>query len=49
MAAEAAVLRTDAAVPMVHERVIQGDAVNVVDAAHDPRERELVTVDTYVR
>ncbi|WP_328438411.1 ABC transporter substrate-binding protein [Streptomyces sp. NBC_00444] len=48
IAAEAAVLATDAAVPMLHERVIQGDAAGVVDAAHDPRERELVTADTYV-
>ncbi len=47
--AEAAVLTTDAAVPMLHERVIQGDAATVVDAAHDPRERELVTADTYVK
>ncbi|WP_155058273.1 ABC transporter substrate-binding protein [Streptomyces blattellae] len=47
--AEAAVLATDAAVPMLHERVIQGDAAGVVGAAHDPRERELVTADTYVR
>jgi peptide/nickel transport system substrate-binding protein len=49
IAAEAAVLRTDAALPMLHERVIQGDAAGVVDAAHDPRERELVTADTYVK
>nr|WP_318212183.1 ABC transporter substrate-binding protein [Streptomyces sp. SJL17-1] len=49
IAAEAAVLATDAAVPMLHERVIQGDAADVVDAAHDPRERELVTIDTHVR
>ncbi|MDN0199620.1 ABC transporter substrate-binding protein [Streptomyces sp. S.PNR 29] len=47
--AEAAVLAQDAAVPMLHERVIQGDAEGVVGAAHDPRERELVTVDTYVK
>ncbi|MET9761650.1 ABC transporter substrate-binding protein [Streptomyces sp. NPDC006372] len=47
--AEAAVLARDAAVPMLHERVIQGDAAGVVGAAHDPRERELVTADTYVR
>ncbi|MBT2412758.1 ABC transporter substrate-binding protein [Streptomyces sp. ISL-12] len=46
--AEAAVLATDAAVPMLHERVIQGDAADVVGAAHDPRERELVTLDTHV-
>ncbi|WP_338783321.1 ABC transporter substrate-binding protein [Streptomyces sp. DG1A-41] len=49
IAAEAAVLGTDAAVPMLHERVIQGDAAHVVDAAHDPRERELVTADTHVK
>ncbi|MFG2471622.1 ABC transporter substrate-binding protein [Streptomyces canus] len=49
IAAEAAVLATDAAVPMLHERVIEGDAAAVVDAAHDPRERELVTADTYVK
>ncbi|MFJ9822802.1 ABC transporter substrate-binding protein [Streptomyces sp. NPDC101160] len=49
VAAEAAVLATDAAVPLLHERVIQGDAEHVVGAAHDPRERELVTVDTHVR
>ncbi|MFF3349715.1 ABC transporter substrate-binding protein [Streptomyces sp. NPDC002779] len=47
--AEAAVLATDAAVPMLHERVIQGDAAGVTGAAHDPRERELVTVDTHVK
>ncbi|TLS44145.1 ABC transporter substrate-binding protein [Streptomyces montanus] len=47
--AEAAVLATDAAVPMLHERVIQGDAAGVADVAHDPRERELITTDTYVK
>ncbi|MFF8842273.1 ABC transporter substrate-binding protein [Streptomyces sp. NPDC015127] len=47
--AEAAVLATDAAVPMLHERVVQGDAAGVTGAAHDPRERELVTIDTHVR
>jgi peptide/nickel transport system substrate-binding protein len=49
IAAEAAVLATDAVVPMLHERVIQGDAARVVDAAHDPRERELVTAATHVK
>jgi peptide/nickel transport system substrate-binding protein len=49
IAAEAAVLAQDAAVPLLHERVIQGDAAGVVGAAHDPRERELVTADTYVK
>ncbi|WP_416973148.1 ABC transporter substrate-binding protein [Streptomyces sp. 4F14] len=48
IAGEAAVLGTDAAVPMLHERVIQGDAAGVEGAAHDPRERELVTASTYV-
>ncbi|GAA2446938.1 ABC transporter substrate-binding protein [Streptomyces glaucus] len=48
VAAEAAVLATDAAVPMLHERVIQGDAADVVGAAHDPRERELVTAATHL-
>ncbi|GHA51116.1 ABC transporter substrate-binding protein [Streptomyces tauricus] len=47
--AEAAVLATDAAIPMLHERVIQGDAAGVVDVEHDPRERALVTADTYVK
>ena len=49
MAAEAAVLSTGAAVPMLHERVIQGDAAGVTAVAHDPRERELITADTYVK
>jgi peptide/nickel transport system substrate-binding protein len=43
------VLATDAAVPMLHERVIQGDAAGVVDVAHDPRERTLITTATYVK
>ncbi|NYI03872.1 ABC transporter substrate-binding protein [Allostreptomyces psammosilenae] len=47
--AEAAILNTDAAIPLLHERVIQGDAGNVVDSAKDPRERLLVTADTHLR
>ncbi|WP_399932723.1 ABC transporter substrate-binding protein [Streptomyces kanamyceticus] len=47
--AETAVLNTDAAIPMLHERVIQGDATDVVGSAKDPRERELITADTYVK
>lgn len=43
LAAEAAILATDAAIPMLHERVIQGDATHVADSAKDPRERLLVT------
>ncbi|MER5269031.1 ABC transporter substrate-binding protein [Actinosynnema sp. NPDC002837] len=49
LAAEAAVLRTDAAIPMLHERVIQGDATSVVDSAKDPRERTLITSATRLR
>ena len=44
--AEAAILRTDAAVPMLHERVIQGEAARVENAVRDPRERELITEHT---
>ncbi|WP_116246648.1 ABC transporter substrate-binding protein [Nocardiopsis sp. FIRDI 009] len=43
LAAEAAILATDTAIPLLHERVIQGDAARVVDSAKDPRERLLVT------
>lgn len=42
IAAEAAILATGAAVPMLHERVMQGEAEGVAAAARDPRERELV-------
>lgn len=48
MKAEAAILALDAAVPLVHERVIQGESASVVDAARDPRERVLVTSQTRV-
>lgn len=47
--AEAAVLRTDAAIPMLHERVIQGDATSVVGSVKDPRERALITAATHVK
>jgi peptide/nickel transport system substrate-binding protein len=47
--AEAAILRTDAAIPMLHERVIQGDATTVAGSAKDPRERILVTLDTRLK
>jgi peptide/nickel transport system substrate-binding protein len=46
MAAEAEVLATDAAIPLLHERVIQGESARVADAARDPRERILVTAGT---
>lgn len=48
MAAERAVLDTHAAVPMLHERVIQGEASGLSDAARDPRERQLVLPGTAV-
>lgn len=44
--AEAAILATGAAVPMLHERVVQGEATDVSAAARDPRERLLVTTET---
>lgn len=47
--AEAAVLRTDAAIPMLHERVIQGDATSIVGSVKDPRERALITSATHVK
>jgi len=49
MIAEARVLATDAAVPLLHERVVQGESTSVVDAARDPRERLLVTAKTHLR
>lgn len=44
--AEAAILRTDAAIPMLHERVIQGESARVSNAERDPRERMLITEET---
>ncbi|WP_245953520.1 ABC transporter substrate-binding protein [Arthrobacter silvisoli] len=44
--AEAQVLATDAAIPLLHERVIQGESARVLDAARDPRERILITAGT---
>lgn len=46
--AEAAILATHAAIPMLHERVIQGEAAGIVDAVRDPRERELVGTRTRI-
>ena len=48
IAAEAEILARDAAIPMLHERVIQGEAAGVDGAARDPRERTLVTGDTRI-
>ncbi|MFC3494697.1 ABC transporter substrate-binding protein [Glycomyces rhizosphaerae] len=46
LAAETAILNADAAIPLLHERVIQGDAAGVTDSRKDPRERELVGPET---
>lgn len=46
--AERLILERDAVVPMLHERVVQGEAASVSGAARDPRERMLVTTDTTV-
>lgn len=48
MAAEALILATGAAVPLLHERVLQGEALAVSGAQRDPRERALVTSATKV-
>lgn len=48
MLAEAHVLALDAAVPLLHERVVQGEGPGLLDAARDPRERTLVTTATRV-
>jgi peptide/nickel transport system substrate-binding protein len=49
MKAEAEILRTDAVVPLVHERVVQGIATDVDGVLLDPRERSLIDVDTRLK
>jgi peptide/nickel transport system substrate-binding protein len=49
MLAEAAVLRTDAVVPLVHEKVVQGIGANVEGVRLDPRERSLIDLDTRLK
>jgi peptide/nickel transport system substrate-binding protein len=46
--AETAILNADAAIPLLHERVIQGDAATVEASRKDPRERELVGPETHL-
>lgn len=46
--AERLILEADAAIPMLHERVIQGESARTADAARDPRERLLVTNETTI-
>ncbi|TFD54481.1 ABC transporter substrate-binding protein [Cryobacterium frigoriphilum] len=48
MQAEAMILARDAAIPLLHERVIQGEGVGVTGAVRDPRERALITNETRV-
>ena len=47
MQAENLILATDAAIPMLHERVIQGESDSVRGVLRDPRERTLIGSDTY--
>ena len=49
MAAEQAILVTGAAIPLAHERVIQGEAAGVTGAQRDPGERALITSATTVK
>ncbi|WP_417792522.1 ABC transporter substrate-binding protein [Stutzerimonas xanthomarina] len=48
MEAERLILASDAAIPMLHERVIQGESERVRAAVRDPRERTLVSNQTYL-
>ena len=49
MAAEQAILASGAAIPLAHERVIQGEASGVTGAQRDPGERALITSATTVK
>ncbi|MGI8464407.1 ABC transporter substrate-binding protein [Pectobacterium punjabense] len=48
MQAENLILASDAAIPMLHERVIQGEGAQVKDALRDPRERTLINSATHI-
>ncbi|UYA59764.1 ABC transporter, substrate-binding protein (cluster 5, nickel/peptides/opines) [Pectobacterium sp. F1-1] len=48
MQAENLILASDAAIPMLHERVIQGESAQVKDALRDPRERTLINTATHI-
>ena len=48
MAAEELILATGAAAPLLHERVLQGEAAGLAGAERDPRERALITSATVV-
>lgn len=49
MRAEAEILRTDAVVPLVHEKAVQGIAGKVEGVLLDPRERSLVGTGTHLK
>ncbi|MFB7898148.1 ABC transporter substrate-binding protein [Streptomyces xiamenensis] len=49
MRAEAEILRTDAVVPLVHEKVVQGIGAHVEGVLLDPRERSLIDVNTRLK
>ena len=49
MAAEQAILASGAAIPLAHERLIQGEASGVTGAQRDPGERALITSATTVK
>ncbi|RGE20684.1 ABC transporter substrate-binding protein [Leucobacter sp. wl10] len=46
MDAEAAILRLDSVVPLVHERVVQAEAGTFTNVVRDPLERRLITEQT---
>ncbi|SQC05933.1 putative solute-binding lipoprotein in ABC transporter [Klebsiella pneumoniae] len=46
MDAENMILASDAAIPILHERVIQGESAVVKNALRDPRERTLIDSQT---
>jgi peptide/nickel transport system substrate-binding protein len=49
MVAEGEILRTDAVVPLVHEKVVQGISTRVEGVVLDPRERSLITAETRLK
>ncbi len=48
IAAEQIILNDFAAIPLLHERVIQGESLRVSDAVRDPSERRLINANTKV-
>ncbi|GAL24697.1 oligopeptide ABC transporter [Vibrio variabilis] len=48
IAAEQKILGEFAAIPLLHERVVQGESARVTDAVRDPSERRLIDAQTKV-